>query len=99
MKAPSKLLADIDIQSHLKRVNLPNDMILIHEYTALIKAALAASVMEEFSEDNFQNIIEVLERDVNQSIEKLKAHEQDLADASIKLKEGIKELTINLNGM
>jgi hypothetical protein len=45
------------------------------------------------------NRIEVLERDVNQSIEKLKANEQDLADASIKLKESIKELTINLNGM
>ena len=53
MKSPNiHVLADIDIQSHLKRVNLPNDMILIHEYTALIKAALAASVMEEFSEDN-----------------------------------------------
>jgi outer membrane murein-binding lipoprotein Lpp len=45
------------------------------------------------------NRIEVLERDVNQSIEKLKANEQDLADASIKLKESIKELTINLNEM
>jgi outer membrane murein-binding lipoprotein Lpp len=45
------------------------------------------------------NRIEVLERDVNQSIEKLKANEQDLADASIKLKESIKELTMNLNGM
>jgi prefoldin subunit 5 len=45
------------------------------------------------------NRIEVLERDVNQSIEKLKANEQDLADASIKLNESIKELTNNLNEM
>lgn len=45
------------------------------------------------------NKIEVLERDVNQSIERLKAHEQDLADASMKLSEGIKELTMNLNSI
>lgn len=45
------------------------------------------------------NKIEVLERDVNQSIERLKAHEQYLADASIQLNEGIKELTMNLNSI
>lgn len=45
------------------------------------------------------NKIEVLERDVNQSIERLKANEQDLADASMKLSEGIKELTMNLNSI
>ena len=45
------------------------------------------------------NKIEVLERDVNQSIERLKANEQDLADASTKLSEGIKELTMNLNSI
>ncbi len=58
MKSPNiHVLADIEIQRHLKHVNLPSDMILIHEYAALKKAA---SVPDEFNEDiqikAFENI-------------------------------------------
>ena len=43
------------------------------------------------------NQITNMERDLNQTIEKLKSLEQDISDTTMKVNEGIKELSMNLN--
>ena len=43
------------------------------------------------------NQITNMERDLNQTIEKLKSLEQDISDTTMKVNEGVKELSMNLN--
>lgn len=45
------------------------------------------------------NQITNMDRDLNQTIEKLKSLEQDISDTTIKINEGIKELIMNLNSI
>lgn len=45
------------------------------------------------------NQITNMERDLNQTIEKLKSLEQDISDTTIKINEGVKELSMNLNSI
>ena len=45
------------------------------------------------------NQITNMERDLSQTIEKLKSLEQDISDITIRMNEGIEELTMNLNSI
>jgi len=57
MKSPNiHILADIDIKEHLKSVRLPEDMISIHEYNALVQEASPTTDLSDNELRGIENI-------------------------------------------